>query len=604
MAKTLLSIFFDQVHRFGNKRVALREKRGDEWRDWSWADYGEQVSRVAEGFRALGLGKGSRIAVLAENSPEWLFTDIAAMSIGGASVGVYPTELSENIRYLVEHSGASVLVLDTPEQLAKTDAWRKEIPSLKKVVIIKPHSDTELDDSVITWKELLDSGAGDYEEEPGKVEKEARSQKLDQLAMLVYTSGTTGPPKGAMYSHSNLIYEASAVSHILNMDDLTTISFLPMSHIAEKLQGQLIAILLGGTVNFAESIEKLKDNLVEVRPTCLLCVPRVWEKFHAAITAKFSEATGLKKMLFNMTLSTGRQAVLLRNQGQALPFFKSVRRWLLKQLVVKKLKAAMGLDRCQIYASGAAPLSKKISLFFGSLDIDIHEVYGLTESVGVCTANPIERIRFGTVGIPIEGCKVTIAEDGEICVEGPNVFMGYLNDEAATAEAIEKGVLKTGDIGEFDEEGYLVITDRKKDIIVTAGGKNVAPQNIENRLKTYPGISQVVVIGDKKRYLTALITLDPSATDKLCIDVGVSPQPPEMLLENKAIRERLQEYIDEINEEEARYAGIKRFSILKHELTADRGEVTPSLKIKRSAVLQNYSHIINAMYHSGQEEGR
>lgn len=598
MANTIVQEFFDRVNEHGSDRAALREKRDGEWQTWTWADYGEQVSRAAEGLRALGFGAGDRVAILAGNSPEWLFADLAAMSLGGAGAGVYPTDLPDKVHYLVKHCKAKVLVVDTPEQLAKTDGWRDELETLDTVVITRPGDADLPGGKVITWVDMLANCATAYETDPGAVEKEGRAVKSDALAMLVYTSGTTGPPKGAMYSHSNLLYEAGVLYDVLGGEEVySSISFLPLCHIAERIQGEAVAILAGGTVNFAESIEKLRDNLAEIRPTVLLCVPRVWEKFYAAIKAKFADATGFKKSLLNGVLKNGPRVAQLRNNGESLPLGLSIKWSFLRGLVIKKLKGALGLDRVEVFVSGAAPLAQEIAEFFGALEVDIHEVYGQTECVGVCTINPKQRIRFGTVGKPQANCEVKTAADGEILVKGPNVFMGYLGDEAGTAEALDSdGWLHTGDVGEFDEEGYLRITDRKKDIIVTAGGKNIAPQNIENKLKTYPGISQVVVIGDKKKYLVCLFTLDPTATDALCAEIGIDVAPPNKLAEHEAIREKIQSYVDAFNKDEPRYGQIKKFIVLPRELSIEDDEITPTLKIKRRIVQKNYAKQIDAMY--------
>jgi len=597
MTDTILRTFFDNVNAIGDERAALRVKKYGAWQDTTWGGYGENVSRAAEGLRALGVGLRSRVAILAENSPEWLYADIATMCLGGAGAGIYPSELPDKVKYLVEHSEARVLVVDSPEQLAKTDGWRDELESLVAVVVIDKIPADSLGGKVISWQQLIDKGAQAYEANPGAVEKEARKIEPDSLAMMVYTSGTTGPPKGAMYSHGNIFYEARVVFDIIGHDAPTTISFLPMCHIAERLQGQLVALLAGATVNFAESVPKLKENLLEVRPTVLLAVPRVWEKFYAGIRGKFDEATGIKAILVKRTMKVGKRVALLRNQGKKPPLLTRLEWKFLSAKVVGALKEALGIDKIQMFVSGAAPLSGTIAEFFGALEVDIHEVYGQTECIGVCTCNPHQRVRFGTVGKPVTGCEVRLAEDGEVLVKGPNVFMGYLKDEAGTAEAIDADEwLHTGDIGQFDAEGYLRITDRKKDIIVTAGGKNVAPQNLENKLKTYPGMSQAVVIGDKRRYLVALVTLDPLATKAFCEAVGISEAPTAELASNEKVRARIQEYIDDVNKDEPRYGAIKYFKILDEDLSIENDEVTPTLKVKRRVVQKRYADQIAAMY--------
>ncbi len=597
MGETILQVFFDQVHEIGKARSALVAKRGGDWISWTWEDYGAEVCRAARGLRALEVGPGDRVVILSANRPEWLFVDLAAMCLGAAGIGAYPNDLSDNVRYLVEHARAKVLVVDTGEQLDKTRAWRDRVDTLRWVIVLDPEG-VESAGKVLTWHEVLEQA--DPSLLPDSVlEEEARRIPAEQLAMIVYTSGTTGPPKGAMYSHANLLYESQALKTILVRDEqvLTTLSFLPLCHIAERLQGELVAILAGATVHFAESLDKLKDNLAEVRPTVLLAVPRVWEKFYAAIRAQFDAATGLTRLLVERTLSAGTVVAHCRNHGVPIPLLVQAQWRILRPLVVDRLKTALGLERVSIFLSGAAPLSRTVAEFFGALDMDIHEVYGQTECVGVCTVNPPGAIRFGTVGLPQAGCEVILGDDQEVLVRGPNVFLGYLDDPEATREAVDdQGWLHTGDVGTFTPEGYLIITDRKKDIIVTAGGKNVAPQNIENILKTYPGVSQVVVTGDRRKYLVALIALDPGASDALSAAAGLSSFPVEVLREREEVREVVQKYVDEVNASLPGYSRIKYFRFLPRELSVEAGEMTPSLKVKRRVVEARYRDLIETMY--------
>ncbi len=438
MARTILRVFFDKVNALGTSRPALRAKRHGEWVAWTWKDYGTHVSLAAEGLRALGVGTGDRVVILSGNRPEWLFADVAAMCLGAAGVGAYPNDLPGNIEYLVAHCRAKVVVVDTLAQLVKTDGWRDRLDHLKAVVVMEPGPDMP-GGKVMSWDDMLQLGKPRHESAPDAVESEARAIPPDHIGMIVYTSGTTGPPKGAMYSHTNILYESEALKQILVREGeiLTTISYLPLCHIAERLQGELVAILAGATVNFAESLDKLKDNLGEVRPTVLLAVPRVWEKFYAAIRGQFEATTGVTRLLVNQARSTGARVAYHRNHGQELPLLLELKWRILRPLVADKLKRALGLDRVSLFLSGAAPLSRVVAEFFGALDMDIHEVYGQTECVGVCTVNPRGGVRFGTVGLPMEGCEVILAPDNEILVRGPNVFVGYLDDLEATREAID-----------------------------------------------------------------------------------------------------------------------------------------------------------------------
>ncbi len=596
MADTILDLFFDQVNRLETSRVALRRKLSGVYREWTWRDYGMEVTRVAEGLRALQFGRDSKLAILASNRPEWLFFDLAAMALGGVSAGIYPNDTPQSVQYVVEHSEAEILVVDTPAQLAKTKDWREHLPKLRHVVILDPDGSPLLG-KVLGYDDVLRMGDTQYQRTPRRVETEARAIRPETMSMMVYTSGTTGPPKGAMYSHANIVFEAMALRPLLGNDGQKTISFLPLCHIAERLQGELVAIAAGSTVNFAESIEKLKDNLVEVKPSVLVCVPRLWEKFQAGIRASTSGRGKLAKRLFEQTLAVGSQIAPLRNRGNAIPLTLRAQWAVLERLVVNRIRKALGIDRCVAFVSGAAPLSRATGEFFGALGIDILEAYGQTECVGVCTATPHGRARFGSVGQPIEGCEVRIAHDGEILVRGPNVFLGYYKDPVATAESVDPdGWLHTGDVGEFDADGYLRITDRKKDIIVTAGGKNVAPQNLEGLLKGYPGIGQVVVVGDQRKYLVALVTLDPTTVDQLCEEAGIPPAPVKELADNDAVRPIIQSYFDKLNQGVASYEKIKRFAVLPGEFTVDAGEITPTLKLKRRVIQRKYASFVESMY--------
>ena len=559
------------------------------------------VSRTACGLKALGFTAGDRVTILSSNCPEWVWADLAAMCLGGGGAGIYPNDLPDQVEYVNEHSEARVAFVDTVEQLAKTDGFRSRLDSLQKVVVFHA-SDAELPDDpkVISFEAFLEGGKSLYETEPGAIEGEARAISMDTVCMMVYTSGTTGRPKGATYDHANLAFEGELLARELGGDDNVSISFLPLCHIAERLQGEIVAIQCGNAVWFAESIDRLKDNLLEVRPTILLCVPRLWEKFYAGIRAGFGEATGVKKVLVDRTMAVGARVCELRNRGGEPRGLLAAEWGLLEKLVVSKLKGKLGLDRCTAFISGAAPLAGEISAFFGALGIDIRETYGQTESVGVISVNPEFGVRPGTVGKPLEGSEVRIGDQGEILARGPHVFRGYHKNERATQETVDPdGWLHTGDVGEFTEEGYIRITDRLKDIIVTAGGKNVAPQNIENKLKLHPGISQVVVIGDKRPYLVALVTLDETATEAFCGSLGIPHAPIADLAESTEVHARIQEYIDTENATVARYETIKYFQVLPRDLTVEAEEVTPTLKVKRRVVQVAYADRIESMYAGG-----
>jgi long-chain acyl-CoA synthetase len=379
--------------------------------------------------------------------------------------------------------------------------------------------------------------------------------------------------------------------------DASSLSFLPLSHIAERLQGEVMAIRMGYAVDMGEGIPQVAKNLLEVEPSLLLCVPRLWEKIYAKIHSNVQDAPPLRRKLFEWATAVGAEAAEVRAQDRPLPLALKVRFDVADRLVLSKLRAAIGMARAERFLSGAAPLSAEIGGFFASLGITIQEAYGQTECAGVCTANNLPRVKFGTVGQPLPGVEVKIAQDGEILVKGPNVFMGYLKQPEATAETVIDGWLHTGDIGEFDTDGFLRITDRKKDIIVTAGGKNISPQNIENRIKTAPGISQVVVVGDKRKFLSCLVTMDPEAVAEIWEREDWGSPPAEVALaSDRRVRELVQRAIDHVNGGLASYETVKKFVVLERDFTVEGGELTPSLKVKRRVIQRSHEAIIDGFY--------
>eukprot|EP00003_Mantamonas_plastica_P010255 TRINITY_DN1967_c0_g1_i2.p1 TRINITY_DN1967_c0_g1~~TRINITY_DN1967_c0_g1_i2.p1 ORF type:complete len:481 (-),score=159.76 TRINITY_DN1967_c0_g1_i2:409-1851(-) len=457
-------------------------------------------------------------------------------------------------------------------------------------------------EDVIDYDDFLASGDSIYQKDKRNISKIARNVSPDTFCMMVYTSGTTGKPKGAMYSHKNLMFMSATLADMLGgIDHSISLSFLPMCHIAERLQGELVAIRMGNTVKFA-SIATIKNDLVEVRPTILLCVPRLWEKFYDGIQTKFAAATGIKKALLDATIQTGLEVSELYNHGNLPTGWLDFKWNLLQFLVVKKLKIALGLDRCHTLISGAAPLAGDIVSFFGALGLHIREVYGQTESTGVLSANPKKGVRAGTVGVPLPGVEVSLdSETGEILCRGPNVFLGYYKNDQKTQETIDPSrFLHTGDVGKWTEEGYLKITDRLKDIIVTAGGKNVAPQNIEGKLKLFTAVSQACVIGDKRKYLVVLITLDPLYVETLCDNLGIAVRPMEQLIKDPKVIAEVQSYIDQTNSELPRHEQLKKFRLLAKDFSVENGEVTPTLKMKRRVVMALYKDIIDELYPTGE----
>ena len=562
---------------------AYHEKRAGAWRSASWKVYASEVKQSGKALIALGLEPGATVSILGFNRPEWAIFNLAVMSIGGAAAGVYTTCSAREVQYIVDHAEARVILLEDGAQWEKVKAHKRgpggdELPRLEHVVMMRDAAPID-DPMVMSWNEFLARG-----DSVDDADFDARLEALEltSLATLIYTSGTTGPPKGVMLSHENLIFTAGVVRQIFDgRSSDTSVSFLPLAHIAEQLLSIHFATLAGASTYFAESIDKVLDNMKEVQPTVVFGVPRIWEKFHAGVTSKLKDATGPKAHLIAWVRKVTAEVNRLRNMGREPGLFLALQYQLADRLVLAKLKSALGMGNARACVSGAAPISKELLEFFASLDIVIYEVYGQSEDTGPTSFNVPGHTRLGTVGRPVPGVEVAIADDGEILVRGKNVFLGYLKEPAATAETLVDGWLHSGDLGELDRDNYLSITGRKKDIIITAGGKNIAPKNIEAALKNHELINEAVVIGERRKYLTALITIDAEAAGAR---------------QHRAIEAAVQKAVDDINRHLAQVETIKKFTILKRNFTVEDGELTPTLKVKRNIVSENFSAEIEAMY--------
>ncbi len=556
-------------------------KESGAWKGTTWGEYVAQVRKATRAMIALGLEPGGTVSILGFNRPEWVIFDIACMCAGGAPAGIYTTCSPTEVQYIINHAESSIALLEDKSQWEKVKAERANLPLLKHVVMMKGAGAID-DPIVMSWEDFMGRGAGVDEAE---VDKRVADLKADQLATFIYTSGTSGPPKGVMLSHDNLAWTAHTSLSITDLTpDDVSLSYLPLSHIAEQMFSIHAPITGGSQVYFAESIDKVPDNLKEVQPTVFFAVPRIWEKFYAGITGKLKAATGVKARLVAWARKTGTANSDLKNKGEAADGLSYK---LANKLIFSKLKPAIGLGRARVCVSGAAPISKEILEFFSSLDINVLEVYGQSEGSGPTSFNLPGRTRFGSVGPALPGVEVKIAEDGEILAKGPNIFLGYYKEQAATDEALIDGWLYSGDLGEF-RDGFLYITGRKKDIIITAGGKNIAPKNIEASLKNHDLVSEAVVIGDRRKFLTALITLDEEAARKRVSSGDLHT--------SKVIRDELQEVVNEINKHLAQVETVKKFTVLHRQLTIDDGELTPTLKVKRAKVNEHFADQIEAMY--------
>jgi long-chain acyl-CoA synthetase len=571
---------------------AYHHKVSGTYRATTWAEYGAVVRRAAKALIALGFEPRSTVSILGFNRPEWAIFDVAAMAAGGAGAGIYTTSSPEEVRYIVHHAESPVVLLENAQQWEKVQKELERLPLLRHVVMMEgaPRIEHPL---VMSWGEMLAKGEGVADE---RLDERLAALEPSGLASLIYTSGTTGPPKGVMLSHENLAWTAIAANGVSGAGPGdVAISYLPLSHIAEQVFSIHAHVTGGHELFYVESLDKLPDNLKEVQPTIFFGVPRIWEKFHAAISGKLGQAPPARRFIADTAMRIGRAYNGARNEGRAPSALLSAAHALADRLVYSKLKPAIGLGRARFCVSGAAPIAPGVLEFFAGLDIVIYEVYGQSEDTGPTSITRPGNNKVGTVGPPIPGVEVRFATDGEILVRGPNVFMGYFKEPAATAEALADGWLCSGDLGKLDEKGNIVITGRKKEILITAGGKNITPKNIESALKEHALIAEAVVVGDRRKYLTALLILDPEAAERFAREKGAAADGPE-------VRAEVQRAVDGVNAHLARVETVKKFHVLPRPFGIDTGELTPTLKVKRRVVYERYAREIEAMY-EGDHEG-
>lgn len=579
VAPTIPARLFAQAKNRPND-PAYYVRGASDWVPTSWADYAGNVKRVAKALTAAGVESGQVICILGNNRPEWCEMDLGAMAINAIPAGIYQTCSAEEIAYILNHSEAPIILVENTDQRGKVESVRAELPHLKRIVMMSG-ADASGDDT-LSWEDFL--ALGD-EVDAAVIDDAVSKLEPSAPATFIYTSGTTGPPKAVMLSHDNLAWTADTAVRIVSQTNTdTSLSYLPLSHIAEQMFTLHAPITSGARVYFAESIDKMPDNLKEVQPTVFFGVPRVWEKFHAGISAKLKLATGVKLKLVNFARKTGAEVSKRRCHGEPISGLLALKYKLATKLIFSKLKPAIGMGNARICVSGAAPIAPDVLEFMASLDVVIMEVYGQSEGSGPTTFNLPGQTRFGTVGTRLDGIDVKIADDGEILAKGRNIFLGYSKDEEATKAALdENGWLYSGDLGSFDGEGFLTITGRKKDIIITAGGKNIAPKNIEAALMEHENITQAVVIGDRRKFLSAIVAVDP---EKLSAAGG----------DTASFEASIQTHVDAINERFARVEHVRKFSVLPRELDQDNGELTPTMKIKRRIVNENWAELIDSMY--------
>ena len=564
------------------------------WRATRWRDHVKETRLVARALIAEGVGPGGTVSILGFNRPEWVAMATATLLTGGAPAGIYTTCSAEEVQYILSHAEALVVLVEDAAQWEKVRKVRDRLPALKRVVQMKGAPAVD-DPMVVTWEAFVASGEATDDAE---VEKRVAAIEPAGLSTLIYTSGTTGPPKGVMLSHENIAWTATAAAKLVNgQPGQVMLSYLPLSHIAEQMFSIHGAITIGMTIYFAESIEKVPENLKEAQPDVFFGVPRIWEKFFAAANTKLKDVTGAKAAIVKWARGVAMDVHSRRDLGEAVPGLLELQHRLADKLFYSKFKQAVGLGRAKMCVSGAAPVGREVLEFFTSLDLPVREVYGQSEDTGPTSFNLPGDTRLGTVGKPVAGVTVKIADDGEILVKGPNVFMGYFKDAEATAATLQDGWLCSGDLGKLDADGFLVITGRKKEILITSGGKNITPKNIEEDLKRHDLIGEVVVIGDRRPYLTALLVLRPEglarwakAHDRDAAELAKTAH------DDAGVRAELQAAVDDVNSRLARVETIKRFTVLPRPLDIEHGELTPTLKIKRAIVYKVWNESIEAMY--------
>ncbi|GAC1331174.1 MAG: AMP-dependent synthetase/ligase [Candidatus Dormibacteria bacterium] len=592
-ASTVPEMFHQTVER-RPLDAALLFKSGGRWNPISWEQYSQAVKRIGGYLLSEGFAHAERGAILSYNRPEWHIADLAIGHVGGCVVGIYLTNSASQCQYILEHAEAPVLFVENRDQLVKVLAVRQQLPRLRRIVLISGQSLPVDGELVVTWAQALELGERYNMSHAEVFEARWRAVKGDDMATFIYTSGTTGPPKAVMLDHANLCWTVESMIGCTSLSDPdvdTMISYLPLAHIAERMAGHLLNVYNGHRLYFAEDLASLGANVRDARPTFMFGVPRIWEKYQGGIEAGL-RGGGMKAAIGRWALKQGDQAVEAlvagRDPGRAYH--------LADRLALSKIREQLGLGRSRGLSTGAAPIRRDTLRFFWSLGLRLYEVYGQSEGSGPTSTNREAHTRLGSVGPPIPGAEVRLAPDGEVLLRGGNVFRGYFKDPAATRETLDAdGWLHSGDVGVLDADGYLTITDRKKDLVITAGGKNISPSNIEVALKSQPYVGSAVAIGDGKPFMSALLTIDPEQVGQLAAVVGAAPDAPA-LARDPAVRAVFQRGVDAVNQHLSNVEQVKKFAILPADLSLDGGELTPTLKVKRKVVNEKYATEISSLY--------
>jgi long-chain acyl-CoA synthetase len=596
MEKTINHVFRNRTDQYRD-RLAVEKKRNGRWDSATWTQYYERARATGLGLAALGIEKGDRVALLSENRLEWLYTDMGALGIGACLVPIYTTLTAEEVAYIVGNAEASVLVVEDRVQVEKAIAAAEQCPSLEWIVDMEnggpPHAKR------ISFADLIESGIRAHQADPTAFEKSVDAVVPDDLATIVYTSGTTGVPKGAMITHKTIMAVIGALDRItpeFANDADQAVPFLPLSHVFERAAGHFYGMFKGITSSYAQSVTSVLEDFGEKRPTIILAVPRVCEKVYQKILMQVEQQPPWRQKGFHWGQAIGARISTLREAKKPVPAILKLKYKLAFALIFKRLRQALG-GRVRWMTASGAPTAREIILFFNAAGIQVVEGYGMTECFAPATMSNLADYRIGTVGKPLPGVEIKLADDGEILIRGDNVFKGYWKMPDETAEAFsEDGFLRSGDIGVFDDAGFLTITDRKKNLIITSGGKNIAPQKIENLFLSDPLFTHFLVIGERRKFLSALLTVNLDQAELIASKQGIAFSNPEQLLDDPSFIRIVDDHVAERNGHLARYETIKRYRIIKKEFSQETGELTPSLKIKRNVIHEQYADLIESMY--------
>jgi long-chain acyl-CoA synthetase len=597
--RTLCDLLADNAAGDDGEAPAVSWKRDGQWRTRSWREHRERVAEAAVGLARLGVGRGDFVAIMATNRPEHVVADQAAVHAGATPSTFYFTLAPEQIRYCAGHCEAKVAVLENRDMLKRWQEIRGELPALRHVVVLEGAEDDSGSDGVLTWDQLVADGREALAAEPDAFEELRARVRPEDAATLLYTSGTTGPPKGVLLTHGNVLYECSALNRMHGLPKGgSSVSYLPLAHIAERVLSIYGPLTLRSHVWFCPDPGQAVEYVREARPTLFFGVPRVWEKVRAGINAKIAaEENERRRKLAQGAIATALEVVRRRQRGETVPLGMRLRHAALDKLVLAKVRKGIGLDRCTFASSAASPLAVDVAEYFAAIGLPLVEVYGMTETTGVATGNPPDRIKIGTVGPALDGIEVRLADDGEVLVRGPVNTPGYFRQEEATRALIdEDGWLHTGDVGVLDADGYLKIVDRKKELIITSSGKNISPANIEGLLKEHPLVGQALAYGDDRPYVVALVVLDHELVPAWAARNGIAAAAPAELAAHERVLQEVQLAVEAANQRLARAEQVKRFEVLPVEWTAESEELTPTLKLRRRIIHAKYAERIDGLY--------